>query len=143
MVRVSRLVQTGWALAAAVGYALAPLGALASLLTTPQPAAATCTPGDELHTCACRPVPHALRDCCCGESHGGPDCTLTASPCGRAPERAVVTLWTSAHPLALPAASCLPGPLLGVAETAREPVPQPVTGAGLPLTPPPRPAASA
>jgi hypothetical protein len=84
------------AIVALLVYGVAP--ALACLL--PHRAAPAVCLVARVHTCSCRPDPHAARSCCCGSpSHGR---AVGRLPCeGGSPQDG--SLWTRSHPFTPPA----------------------------------------
>lgn len=85
---------TGWlALLSVILYGLLPSMAACAV----RPAPAQCVVVKD-HVCSCRPQPHVLGDCCCGD-HGDNTCALGKLPCDSGPALDG-TLSALSHPLA-------------------------------------------
>jgi hypothetical protein len=96
--------KIGWlALLSVVLYGLLP--SLAAFAARPAPAACVVVAKD--HVCSCRPDPHALGDCCCGDHGSGSQCSLGKLPCDAGPA-ADGSLSALSHPLA-PIPNATPG----------------------------------
>lgn len=85
---------TGWlALLSVILYGLLPSVAACAA----RPAPAQCVLVND-HACSCRPEPHVLGDCCCGD-HGANSCAIGKLPCDGGPTQDG-SLSALAHPLA-------------------------------------------